>query len=103
MKESEEKEVRTFPLYPQLLQGQQTLPNCKPISVGRPGDKSYRTPTTPYFSQKKKGIDILMQVVSLGDNLYEIQCLCIKKALTDILMQTASLGDNLHEMPKLIL
>ena len=33
--ESEEtEEIKTFPLYPYLLQGQQALPNCKPISVG---------------------------------------------------------------------
>ena len=37
--ESEEtEEIETLPLYPYLLQGQQALPNCKPISVGRPGD-----------------------------------------------------------------
>ena len=29
------EEIKTFPLYPYLLQGQQALPNCKPISVGR--------------------------------------------------------------------
>ena len=39
------EEIKAFPLYPYLLQGQQALPNCKPISVGRPGDKSYRTPS----------------------------------------------------------
>ena len=33
--ESEEmEEIKTFPLYPYLLQGQQSLPTCKPISVG---------------------------------------------------------------------
>ena len=57
MKEGEGTEgIASFPLYPYLLQGQQALPNCKPISIRRPGDKSYRTPspypTTPYFSQK---------------------------------------------------
>ena len=37
--ESEEtEEIKTFPLYPYPLQGQQALPNCKPISVGRPSD-----------------------------------------------------------------
>ena len=35
------EEITTFPLYPYLLRGQQALPNCKPISVGRPGDKRY--------------------------------------------------------------
>ena len=50
--ESEEtEEIKTFPLYPYLLQGQQALPNCKPISVGHPSDVRYTTPsphpTTP--------------------------------------------------------
>ena len=56
MNESEGKEeIKTFfphpPIYPYLLQGQQALPNCKPKSVGRPGDDRYTTPlphpTTP--------------------------------------------------------
>ena len=52
--ESEEtEEIKIFPLYPYLLQGQQALPNCKPISSGRPGDVRYTTPshhpTTPRF------------------------------------------------------
>ena len=39
MTDSEEtEEVKTFPLYPYLLQGQQALSNCEPLSVGRPGD-----------------------------------------------------------------
>ena len=43
--ESEDtEEIKTFPLYPYLLQGQQALSNCKPISVGRPGDARYTTP-----------------------------------------------------------
>ena len=50
--ESEEtEEIKTFPLYPYLLKGKQALPNCKPISVGRPSDIRYTTPlphpTTP--------------------------------------------------------
>ena len=41
----ETAEIKTFPhLYSYLLQGQQALPNCKPISVGRLGDISYMTP-----------------------------------------------------------
>ena len=49
--ESEEtEEIKIFPIY--LLQGLQALPNCKPITVGRPGDVRYKTPshhpTTPY-------------------------------------------------------
>ena len=52
MNEREEtEEIITFPLYLYLLQGQQALPKCKPISVGRPGDARYTTPlphpTTP--------------------------------------------------------
>ena len=44
--ESEEtEEIKTFPLYPYLLQGQQALPNCKPISAGRPGDVRYTAPS----------------------------------------------------------
>ena len=43
--ESEEtEEIKIFPTYPYLLQGYQALPNCKPISVGRPGDVRYTTP-----------------------------------------------------------
>ena len=50
--ESEEtEEIKTFPLYPYPLQGQQALPNCKPISVGHPSDVRYTAPshhpTTP--------------------------------------------------------
>ena len=43
--ESEEmEEIKTFPLYPYLLQGYQALPNFRPISVGHPGDVRYSTP-----------------------------------------------------------
>ena len=54
MDESEgTEEIKAFPLYPYLLQGQQALPNCKPISVGHPSDVRYKTslphPTTPYI------------------------------------------------------
>ena len=50
--ESEETgEIKTSPLYPYLLQVYQALPKRKPISVGRPGDVRYTTPsphpTTP--------------------------------------------------------
>ena len=52
--ESEEtEEIKTSPPYPYPLQGQQALPNCKPISAGRPGDIRYMTPlhhpTIPYL------------------------------------------------------
>ena len=48
--ESEEtEEIKTFPLYPYLLQGQQALPNSKPISVESPGDIRYTTPSHHHF------------------------------------------------------
>ena len=31
-------------MYPYLLKGQQTLPNCKPITIERPGDARYTIP-----------------------------------------------------------
>ena len=44
--ESEEtEETKIYPLHPYLLQREQALPNCKPISVGRPGDVRYTTPS----------------------------------------------------------
>ena len=51
--ESEEtEEIKIFPIYLYRLQGLQALPNCKPTSVGRPGDIRYMTPshhpTTPW-------------------------------------------------------
>ena len=33
----ETDEIETSPLFPYLLQVSHALPNCKPISVGRPG------------------------------------------------------------------
>ena len=50
--ESEEtEEIKTFLLYPYLLQGQQAMPKCKRISAERPGGVRYTTPshhpTTP--------------------------------------------------------
>ena len=51
MNESVEEIKTSPPLYPYLLQGKQALPNCKPVSVGRPGDTRYTTslplPTIP--------------------------------------------------------
>ena len=41
----ETEAIKTFPLYPYLLQGWQALPNCKPISFGRPSDVRYTTPS----------------------------------------------------------
>ena len=62
MKESEgTEEITTFPLYPYLLQGQHALPNCKPISVRHPGDKSYRTPCltqSPLYVKKERKLEI---------------------------------------------
>ena len=42
----ETEAITKFPLNPYLLQGQQALPNCKPISVGHPSDARYMTPST---------------------------------------------------------
>ena len=42
--ESEQtEEIKTFPIYLHLLQGQALL-NCMPILDGRPGDVGYTTP-----------------------------------------------------------
>ena len=41
----ETEEIKTFPLYPYLLQGQQALPNCKSILVGQRFDVRYTTPS----------------------------------------------------------
>ena len=50
MNDNEEtEEIKTFPLYPYLLQGQQALPNYKPLSVG-PSD-ARKVTTTPAFGQ----------------------------------------------------
>ena len=50
-KSEETEEIKIFPFYPYLLQKQQALPNCKPITVGRSSDARYTTPlphpTTP--------------------------------------------------------
>ena len=59
--ESEEtEEIKTFPY---LLQGQQALPNCKPIPAGRPGDARYTTPsphpTTPFRLKKQNKTETL--------------------------------------------
>ena len=43
----ETEEIKTVPLYPYLLQGQQALPNCKPISFGRPSDERYMKLSPP--------------------------------------------------------
>ena len=50
MNEREETEgIKTFLLYPYLLEEYQPLPNCNPVSTGRPGDAGYTTslPHTP--------------------------------------------------------
>ena len=44
MNENDEtEEINTFPLNPYLLEGWLALPNCKPISGGRPDDARYTT------------------------------------------------------------
>ena len=46
--ESEEtEEIKTFPLYPYLLQGEQALPNSRPISVGCKIHNTFTTPDHP--------------------------------------------------------
>ena len=65
--DSKETEIKKIPLYPYLLQGYQALPNCKPISIGHPGDVRYTTPspylTTPFnrlknIAQNTRGTEI---------------------------------------------
>ena len=41
---AKKQEIKTFALYPYLLQGYKALPTCKPITVGRPDDVRYTTP-----------------------------------------------------------
>ena len=70
MHESEEtEEIKTFLLYPYLLQGEQALPNCKPISVGHPCDARYTAPlphpTTLLVGMKKR---THRHVVPMRDN-----------------------------------
>ena len=54
------KQKKTFPLYPYLLQGQQALPSCKPVSVGRPSDIRYTRlshhPTTPMLLEDQSDL-----------------------------------------------
>ena len=74
MNESEEREeIKPFSLYPYLLQGQQALPNCKPISVGCPGDTRYTTPlphpTTPHLCQYYSSRQTSSVVVFLYENI----------------------------------
>ena len=62
MKESEgTEEITTFTLYPYLLQEQQALPNYKPMSVGRLGDKSYRTPSPHPTTPTTEGLPLKCQ------------------------------------------
>ena len=80
MKESERtEEIITFPLYPYLLQGQQALPNCKPISAGCPGDKSYRTP--PHPTTPKTGVYTKVVLTSTHNLCFEKQYEKISKFL----------------------
>ena len=56
MNESEEtEEIKTFPIYPYLLQGQQALPNCKAISALVAQDTRHLCliRTTPAFIKKQ--------------------------------------------------
>ena len=72
MNESEEKEeIKTFTLYPYLLHGKQALPNCKPISVGGPGDVRYRRrshhPTTPRTIDYERTVYLIFQETYILD------------------------------------
>ena len=70
MNENEEtKEIKTFLLY-DLLQGQQALPNCKPISAGRPGDARYMTPLShPAIPSKRDKQEPLPHCVDIQTDL----------------------------------
>ena len=87
--ESEEnEEIKTLTLYPYLLQGQQALPNCKLLSVARPGDIRYMTPShhpttplerkiKPFFAGERKTQQqvtrlYFIEIASFCGNLYEI-------------------------------
>ena len=64
MKEKKTEAIKTFPLYPNYLQqGQQALSNCKPISVGRPGE--VRNTTLRYTQICINNLDL---VIWLADN-----------------------------------
>ena len=65
--ESEETvEIKTFPFYPYLLQGEQDMPNWKPISVGHPGDLRYPTPLHLTFKLVCSRVVGLMVLSTIG-------------------------------------
>ena len=73
---NESEEIRMFPQNSYLLQGKQALPNCKLISVGRPGDVTYTPshhPTTPATMRRKAYSFTLHQ---------KYVCLCIVQVST---------------------
>ena len=74
MKEREgSEEITIFPLNPYLLQGQKVLPNCKPISVRCPGDKSYTSPNHPSrLSQYDIAICEVSWIYSIWLNIFSI-------------------------------
>ena len=72
MNESEEiEEIKTFLLYPYRLQGQQALPNCKPISVGHPGNARYTTPLPhPTTLKKWNYVHIFINTTQLIQSIF---------------------------------
>ena len=67
--ETEEmKKFPPLPLYPYLLQGQQTLPNCKPVSVGCPGDARYMRPLPPNHPHSNTCITMLICLTKTNDS-----------------------------------
>ena len=82
--ESEEtEEITTCPLFPYLLQGQQALPNCKPVSVGCPGDIRYTTPsphpTTPQSIVSFKSMLFIKMLTVLVSTISNSQVFLFKK------------------------
>ena len=65
--ESEEtEETKNIPLlYPYLLQRQQALPNCKPISVGCTIHNNFATPDHPHW--------VMLSMVSLPNHTFTVQ------------------------------
>ena len=100
--ESEEIEEIKHPLYPYLLQGEQVLPNCKPISVGRPGDVRYTTPsphpTTPICLKTAFRHFFLLFSHILGSDYMELFLQYILRRCVNIVfhIMLAHLRKNVH-------
>ena len=75
----ETEEIKNIPLSPYL----QALPNCKPISVGHPGDVSYTIPlphlTNPDKAKQKVEVDKKLHVTLNKGRLHlsrKVKALC---------------------------